>query len=110
MDDPSPKTTAISPFFQPTVIEPLSEQTALISDESTTSNSSESSDVFDNSGDITAGNFAAPASFLAESLGVLNKMAMILVFGAICLLMNGSVKHVAGIQVIKPSTKVCDLI
>ena len=88
-------------FFQPKVIEPLSEQSALItiSDESTTSNSSESSDILnsDVNGDIGACNPAA--SFLVETLVLLNRIAMMLVFIVICFLMNGSVKHVAGIQV-----------
>ena len=85
--------------LQPKVIEPLSERSALItiSDESTTSNSnsSESSDILN--GDIVAYNPAA--SFLVETLVLLNRVAMMLVFVVICFLMNGSVKHVAGVQV-----------
>ena len=89
--------------FQPKVIEPLSERSALItiSDESTTSNSnsSESSDILngDVNGDIGACNPAA--SFLVETLVLLNRVAMMLVFVVICFLMNGSAKHVAGVQV-----------
>ena len=85
--------------LQPKVIEPLSERSALItiSDESTTSNSnsSESSDILN--GDIVA--YIPAASFLVETLVLLNRVAMMLVFVVICFLMNGSVKHVAGVQV-----------
>ena len=84
------------------MIEPLSEQSALItiSDESTTTSNSmseTSSDITIVNGDMGACNPAA--SFLVETLVLVNRMAMALVFVVICFLMNGSVKHVAGIQV-----------